>query len=126
MDEEINDQMLIQAARKRLLAELGGGGGSHIENNIYGAPGLGGGEAQAGGGGLFDSLSGADKGGGEDPFDYFVDIARQNVDAGQMNPFSDPDNPEVFDNSGWAKRVHRFRGSKKKTTMAQTGYLRSP
>lgn len=115
MDEDqISDQMLIAAARKRLLAELAGGGGggdaARIVNNVYGAGG-----GSGGGGGVFEGLQGGGAGGGgEDPFDYFVDITRENVPEGGQNPL-DPD--QTLAGGGWAKRVHRFRGSKKKAPM---------
>ncbi len=116
MDEDqISDQMLIEAARKRLMQELAGGGGGQspkIMNNIYGA----GGGQPPGGGGMFEGGmgGGGGQGGGEDPFDYFVDIERRDV-------FGDPvDTKDAKGNVvgsytpklGWDKKVHRFRGSK--------------
>ncbi len=123
MDEDqISDQMLIAAARKRLLAELGGGegggmsgGASHITNNLYGGGGVPalqdvGGSGASGPSGLFDSLTGGQQvPAGEDPFDYFVDISRRDMDE---------INPATGKPIGWEKSVHRWRGSKKKAPMA--------
>lgn len=113
MDDQISDDMLIAAARKRILSELGqsggGGGVQKLVNNIYGAQQGGGDMGGGGGGGLFDSLSGGDQGqGGEDPFDYNVDITRRDLE--EINPLTGKP-------AGWTKTVHRWRGSKKKAPM---------
>lgn len=101
--DPISDEMLIAAARKRLMDELAGGSGggdsARIVNNVYGA----GGGGQLGGGGMLEGMTGGGGQGGEDPFDYFVDIERRDV--------TDPLSGEKI---GWDKKVHRFRGSKKK------------
>jgi hypothetical protein len=112
MDDQqpISDDYLIQAARRRLLRQLEqeGGGAASIVNNVYGGP-LGGGGG--GMGGMMEAMGG---GGGEDPFDYFVDINRRDVEepAGL-----DENGQPIMKKVGWDKRVHRFRGSKKKDPM---------
>lgn len=90
----IDDQMLIEAVRQRLLEELKGGGGAKgIVNNVYGSP-------MAGGSGIMGALGGESAGDSPDPrgedADYFVDIMREAID---------PENPQV----GWKKSVHRYK-----------------
>lgn len=104
MDEQnpISDDYLIQAARRRLLRmlEKEGGDAASIVNNVYGGGGSGGGAAGGGGGGGLGGMLEAMGGGGEDPFDYFVDIKREDL----------PDiNPATGKPLGWKKTVHRFR-----------------
>jgi len=101
-DEEINDEVLLQAIRQRLRDEIKSGGrASQITNNVYG-----GGVAQ--GGGVRDELGGEDGGGAGR--DYFVDIMREDL-------------PEINEATGkpkgWKKTVHRFSTAKKKDLMAE-------
>lgn len=92
----LDDSALIQAARKRILAELetkGGAAAPSFTNNVYG-----------GGGGLMERMNGAQA---EDPdlYDYLVDIERRDL-------------PEINEATGkpagWTKKVHRHRQEKKK------------
>lgn len=88
--DDIQDDALLEAIRRRakMLRELqheiggqgGGGGASHIENNVYGG-GLG--------GGVSESLGNAEDISPEER-DYFVDILREDTD------------------NGWHKKVHRY------------------
>ena len=91
------DEDLIRAIRRRLLAEIEkqDSGMDRIVNNVYGGPGMAGKEPS--GGGVFDQLQGQD--GGDDPFQYYVDIARRNV--------TDPENPDKV--IGWDKSVKRYK-----------------
>lgn len=97
-EDPLSDKALIRAARKRLLSELGpasrkeraAASRQHVINNIYGSGG------GAPSGGLMEHLGGSPAAGAEDPFDYMVDITRENNDK------------------GWTKKVHRYRGEKKK------------
>jgi hypothetical protein len=100
-EEQIDDEVLLQAIRKRLRDEISQGGrASQITNNVYG-----GGVA---GGGVRDQMGG--ESGGEDPRDYFVDIMREDL-------------PEINEATGkpkgWKKTVHRFSTSKKKDLMGE-------
>jgi hypothetical protein len=99
-DEEINDAMLIQAMRRRVMEEIGdrgGRGASVVNNNVYGG-GLGsGGNGGIGGG---DTTDPSDR-------DYFVDIMRE--DLPELNPLTGKP-------KGWKKSVHRFSTGKKKVT----------
>lgn len=90
----IDDQMLIEAVRQRLLEEFKkkGGDAHAIVNNVYGSP-------MAGGSGIMGALGGEGAGDSPDPRgdeDYFVDIIRKNIDA------NDP-------SQGWSKNVHRYK-----------------
>ncbi len=93
----IDDQMLIQAVRERLMDELKKKSDAQsIVNNVYGSP-------MAGGQGVMGALGGEGGQGSPDPRedgDYFVDIMRENLD---------PNDPS----KGWKKNVHRY---KKKVT----------
>lgn len=117
MDEQspITDDFLIQAARRSLLRRLeqgGGGDAERIVNNIYGGGGAGGGGG--GMGGMLEAMGGSG-GGAEDPFDYFVEINRRDVEApGGVDEEGNP----IMKKIGWDKSVHRFRGSKKKAPMS--------
>lgn len=100
-NEDISDQELIRAVRKRLLADIENRKeAERIVNNIYGGP--------VGSGGVMDRLAhqpemGGEGGGGDD-FDYFVDIVRR--DLPELHP-------ETGKPIGWEKKVHRFRNKKK-------------
>ncbi len=96
--DEINDEMLIQAMRKRLLDQIAaqGGGSQSVVNNVYG-------------GGISEAQG---AGGGPDPSDrdYFVDIMREDlpeINAATGKP------------KGWKKSVHRFSTEKKKNRLSQ-------
>lgn len=93
-EQEINDAMLVQAMRRRVLEDIRqrGGGGSVINNNVYG-------------GGVGSGIGGGDI----DPADreYFVDIVRE--DLPELNEATGKP-------KGWKKKVHRFSTSKKKMT----------
>lgn len=102
-EDELNDAALIRAARKRLLREIEGqaakeAASQKIINNVYG------------GGGVMDRLGGGGppppaSADGEDPYDYFVDITRKDLD--ELNPHTGKP-------AGWEKKVHRYRHEKKK------------
>ncbi|HBR25982.1 MAG TPA: hypothetical protein DD732_02910 [Rhizobiales bacterium] len=96
----MNDAVLIQAVRKRLLDELrakhGGGNQQHV--NVYGGGGHDGGGVSGGMGG--EAISPEDR-------DYFVNIERR-----------DAVDPSTGEKNGWDKKVHRFttaKDEKKKT-----------
>lgn len=96
MEEDLTDEALLKAVRRRLLAEMEKGDAERIVNNVYNTPGGGHGDK---GGGIFDQLANS---GGEDPLEYYVDIERRNV--------ADPENPEK--SLGWDKRVRRYAKKK--------------
>lgn len=101
MDPEITDAMLIAAARKRLLDEIGQGrGGGAITNNVYG-----GGIPSGDGGGMLGG-SGPSAIAPEDR-DYFVDILREELQPGDLV------DGEPMTRPGWRKKVHRWSGKKK-------------
>lgn len=109
-EDERFSQDLSKVMRKRILAEVAAkqaraaaaGGGGSVINNVYGGHATAGG----GGGGVMDRLGPSMGGGegGEDPFDYLVDITREDL----------PLNPETGKPGGWKKHVHRHREEKKK------------
>ncbi len=97
-----HDKVLLSAIRKRLLDEISSGkrsDASAIVNNVYGSSPEGGGlterlhrgEMEAPGPGT----------GGEDPYEYFVDIDRDDK--------TDEDGHKI----GWTKKVRRYRDKKK-------------
>ncbi len=102
-DDPLSDRALVKAMRKRILDEISARQAAGAVINNYGAaPGgheptsgvmgmLGGGGAGGGGGS-----------GGEDPFDYLVNIEREDL----------PVNPETGKPKGWKKTVHRYRTPK--------------
>ena len=98
MDDQLTDDMLLQAVRKRIRDELLGGKKSNasIVNNVYGGH-----PDQAKEGGILSDQMGNQMG-GEDPFDYFVDIERRDQ--------VDPEGNKL----GWDKKVHRYRKKKVK------------
>lgn len=89
-DERYSDAAITRAIRKRLLEQAAGKGmgaapSAKFVNNVYG------------GGGVQDRMGAAmppPAGADEDPFDYMVEIAREN------NP------------NGWTKKVHRYKAPK--------------
>jgi len=106
-DETLSDQALIAAIRKRLLEEISGGRASDSErivNNVYGS--------MPQGGGLVDRLyqgqmdPQGEGQGGEDPYEYYVDIDRTNK--------YDPEDPSRT--IGWEKNVRRYREKKNPMT----------
>lgn len=112
MIDDAYNQRLVEAIRKRLLAEIeqgGNQGGSVINNNVYGGSQIPG-----------DGVQGGMMGQGPEPEDrsYFVDIMRENLDPGASTEFYDPEtgepSPMQLQNGGWRKRVHRFSAPKKK------------
>lgn len=98
MDQPINERMLIQAIRQRMLDDIRAKKEAQaiINNNVYG--GRGGDEADSAAGGIRAGMHDAAPS-GDDDRDYFVDILRENLD---------PENP----NKGWRKKVHRFSANK--------------
>ena len=90
-----DDQAIIAAVRRRLLQEIENKGQtSSIINNVYGT----GRDPEAGAGDVRGMMLG-----GEDPFDYMVDIERRDL----------PDiNPETGKPMGWTKKVRRYREKK--------------
>lgn len=102
MRRHVNDAVLIQAVRKRLLDELrakhAGGGQQNQHVNVYGG---GGGNPGGMVGGMHDeAIAPEDR-------DYFVNIDRRDVH-----------HPETGEKIGWDKKVHRFttaKDEKKKT-----------
>lgn len=112
--DQYSDDALLQMVRKRIARELEEQrGGQVVTNNVYG--GGGGGPPQ--GGGLTEQMAQDPGGGSSSPedYDYFVDIARENLEAGDPDPM-DPE--RKLNREGWRKRVHRYRtpagGDKKK------------
>lgn len=107
-DQDINDEMLIRAMRKRLLDDISRRGeAERVVNNIYGGG--------VGGGGVSDQM------GAEMPDEdqsYFVDILRENYDPGDSATVIDPETGEKVSRQlprgGWGKYVHRFSQPKKK------------
>lgn len=104
--DPVTDEMILQALRKRLLEEAGGQRGQGtIVNNVYG-------------GSPFNQQGGAQKGvleglmsegeEGQDPFEYFVDIARRDVTEGG-------------EKVGWDKTVRRYRKKKDTDDFAGPG-----
>jgi hypothetical protein len=106
-DDEVSDDMLAAAARRAVLRRLEreGGDAASIINNVYGSQAAGGGAPAPG---LFEALSGEAGGGqgGEDPFDYFVDIERRDLE--EPSGLDDEGRP-VMKKIGWTKNVHRHR-----------------
>lgn len=106
---DITEQALLQAIKRRILEEIKDRqrAAAPIVNNVYGNhQGAGGGA-----GGLTGSLGyGGEQGGNPDDFDYMVDISRQDMQPGDI----DPTTGQPFTREGWIKRVHRHR--KKKVT----------
>lgn len=102
MERPLDDQLLVQAMRKRILDEINKREQqAAIVNNVYGG---GGQPSQMHG--VADQMTGMSE--GEDPYDYFVDITRKDL----------PDiNPATGKPLGWEKSVHRHR--KKKVTESQ-------
>lgn len=106
-DQEITDAILVQAMRKRLLEEISSGRSpveaARIVNNIYGG-------SPSGQNGVVEAMA-AQGGlpGSEDPFDYFVDINREDVI-----------DPQTGEKKGWSKKVHRYRAPKKKDRRQMT------
>lgn len=96
VDQQIDDNVLLQAIRQRMLDEIKAKreAAAIINNNLYGQGGGGPSGIQAG---MHDA---APSGGGDDR-DYFVDILRENID---------PENPSL----GWKKTVHRHTEPKGK------------
>ena len=93
MGDEIGDDALLAAIRKRLLDEISGGRRSDAErvvNNVYGSMPAG---------GITERLYQGDlaSGGDDDPYQYMVDIDRQDT------------LDEEGKKTGWKKRVHPYR-----------------
>jgi hypothetical protein len=106
----IRDRLLSEAKAQRSGGRHRGGEDeamAHIINNVYG--GAGGHGGAGGGGGVMDRLGGGGGGGsahdGEDPFDYLVDITREDLPGVSEVTGKPP---------GWKKKVHRYREEKKK------------
>lgn len=94
--DPLDDSMLIQAARQRVLDQLRAKSeAASIINNVYGGG--------SDGGGVMGGMHDAAPSGGDDR-DYFVDILRENLN---------PEDPS----QGWKKSVHRYaqpKGDKSK------------
>lgn len=100
-NKNIDDNVLLAAVRQRILDDIGRKQESQgIVNNIYGGGSPGGHIPMRG---VSDQLGDAPE--GEDPYDYFVDITRRDLDEV---------NPNTGKPAGWKKSVHRHR--KKKVT----------
>lgn len=94
------DQMLVEAARKRMLRDMEERvAAQSITNNVYG----GGGQH----GGVGDHMGASDPG----DRDYFVDISRENREPGDADP-TDPEGQRKFEREGWYKRVRRHTQKK--------------
>lgn len=99
--DDTSDEALIRAIRKRLLDEIStrnAGASERIVNNVYGA----------GPTGLVDRLYQSQLGqqpDGEDPYEYYVDIERDDKLDDEGNKI------------GWTKNVRRYRDKKKVKTM---------
>ena len=98
MAKQVTDQQLLAAMRQRILNEIEKRQEQQaIINNVYG----GGGDYQSRSSGVADQLGTASD--GEDPYDYFVDITREDL----------PDiNPATGKPAGWKKSVQRYRKKK--------------
>jgi hypothetical protein len=113
--QQINDEILLQAMRRRMHRDLESknGGATPITQNFYG----GGGGGMGGGGGG----QGMMEGGGEPPADprdmqYLVDIVREDIEPGDTYDAGDG-SQRTAKRKGWRKQVHRFVVPKKKTEM---------
>lgn len=105
-EDPLSDDALLKAVRRRILDEVSAkqAASSIINNNLYG------GSAHAGGasdtGGVMGLLGGGNGGvtpaNGDDPYSYFVDVARKDL----------PINPETGKPMGWEKSVHRYKKRK--------------
>lgn len=109
--DDLSDQSLIKAVRRRLLEELQRKEQEKIVNNIYG------GQVVPEKSGIMENMAGQD--GGDitpEDRDYFVDILRQNYDPGDEAQVIDPTTgqpvTQKLDRGGWQKRVHRFTKKK--------------
>ncbi len=108
MNQAINERMLIQAIRQRMLDDIHTKKEAQavINNNVYGGHGggddgmHGGGDGLPSPGGIHAGMHDAAPTAGDDR-DYFVDILRENLD---------PENP----GKGWTKKVHRYAQAKEK------------
>lgn len=113
MDQEINDNLLVSAMRKRILDEINKREQAHqasVTNNVYGGSGEGSHHKMSGVG---DQLGQAHE--GEDPYDYFVDITRKDL----------PDiNPHTGKPAGWEKSVHRHRKKKMNPNLSSPSALK--
>lgn len=104
--DPISDQLIIDAIKKRLLREVESGSFGGVVNNVYGnsmgaaAPSAG----AATSGSPADIVSGMDPG----DFDYYVDISRQDLEPGDVDPLTG----QPVTRKGWAKSVHRHRKPK--------------
>lgn len=94
VDEAPDDNMLLQAIRKRILKDIEEKQTASIINNVYGTGTV---PPQ-------NDIKGLMAGGGdgEDPFDYMVDIERR--DLPELNAQGKP--------VGWSKKVRRYREKK--------------
>lgn len=96
-EEDVSDEALIRAARRRLLAQIGPEAAARAAAPAPSSHDMPGGLMGELGGG------GASYAQGDDPFAYMVDIERHNLppDASGKSP-------------GWTKKVRRYRDDKKK------------
>ncbi len=96
-EDPLDDKALVKAARRRLLAEIGGSkkDAASIINNVYGN-----------GGGVMDHLGGGAMHGSssiaDDPMEYFVNVTRRDLEK----------DPATGKPVGWEKQVHRYRRPK--------------
>ncbi len=105
MEDDFSDEAMLAAIRKRLMDEIARKGqGEKIVNNVYGGSPYGLVERLG-----RDAAEGGGAGAGEpDPYEYMVDIDREDV----MN--------DKGEKTGWRKKVRRYRtltgspGEKKK------------
>lgn len=99
-DDPLSDAALLKAVRQRILGELGERHATpSIINNAYGGSSHAGAPDTAGVMGILGG--GAGGAGGEDPWDYSVDIRRDdNID------------PVTGKKTGWNKTVRRHRTPK--------------
>lgn len=108
-DQQISDEQIVAAIRRRLLDEVSQrSGGQSITNNVYGGS-VGGQPSSGQGGGILDRFGGGQGGSGvsgpEDK-DYFVDILREELQPGDVVDGQEIKRP------GWRKKVHRFATAK--------------
>jgi hypothetical protein len=93
---DLSDEAILRAVKRRLMDELSQRQAG-VVNNVYGGSGQG--VGSGGYGGLVQDMAQ----GGEDPFNYFVDITREDL----------PDiNPATKKPIGWTKKVERYRKRK--------------
>lgn len=96
----VNDQMLLEAIRQKMLDDIKQKNAANAIYNIVG--GSGSPSSGSGVGAAMGGLGPMSEAGADDPFDYLVDITRKDLD--ETNAQGKP--------KGWTKTVHRYRTPK--------------